>query len=70
MKKGAHKLTIHDLQTIFDMYNKGMNHHQIQREFVSTRHQKVSRRHIGSILNGERWKKEGEEVQKKLNDLN
>lgn len=68
MKKGAHKLTIDDIQIIFDMYNQGMNHHQISRELVSTRKQKVSRRHIGSILNGQRWKKETEELKKKLND--
>lgn len=63
MKKGAHKLTIHDIRTILNMYNEGMNHHQIAREFVSTRKQKVTRRHIGSILNGQRWKKEMEEVR-------
>ena len=63
MKKGAHKLTIHDIQTILNMYNMGMNHHQIAREFVSTRKQKVTRRHIGSILNGQRWKKEMEELK-------
>lgn len=68
MKKGAHKLTKSDILTIWTMYNEGMNHHQISREFVSTRKQKVSRRHIGSILNGQRWKQETNELKEKLTD--
>lgn len=66
MKKGAHKLTIADIQTILDMYNMGMNHHQIARELVSTRKQKVTRRHIGSILNGQRWIKEMQQLKTNL----
>lgn len=68
MKKGAHKLTIIDISTIFDMYNMGMNHHQISEEFFSTRKKKISRRHISSILQGKRWKREIEELKANLQD--
>lgn len=68
MKKGAHKLTSSDILSILNMYNEGMNHHQISREFVSSRKQKVSRRHIGSILNGQRWKNEIEDLRRRLTD--
>jgi len=68
MKKGAHKLTYHDIKTIFDMYNSGMNHNQISKAFVSSRKQQVTRRHIGSIINGERWKEEGNPKNLESND--
>lgn len=65
MKKGSHKLTTLDLKTILDMYNKGMNHTEISREFISSRNKKVSRRHISAILGGKRWT---QEIQQLLND--
>jgi hypothetical protein len=65
MKKGSHKITIDDLKTILDMYYRGMNHTEISKEFTSTRHKKVSRRHISAILGGKRWK---QEILQLLND--
>jgi hypothetical protein len=54
--KGAHKLVKDDIKIIFTMYCKGMNHHEIAREFTSIRQHKISRRHVSSILQGKRWK--------------
>lgn len=68
MKKGAHKLTQPDIETILNMYNMGMNHHQISEEFFSTRKKKISRRHISSILQGKRWKNEIDELRQNSTD--
>ena len=70
MKKGAHKLTILDISIILDMYNRGMNHHQIAEEFFSSRKKKITRRHISSILQGKRWKNEIEELRGNSSDTN
>jgi hypothetical protein len=64
LKKGAYKLSYNDLISIWTMYNKGLNHRVISDEFVSERGLKVSRRHISSILQKKRWKKEMETIMK------
>lgn len=64
VKKGAHKLSYNDLISIWTMYKGGLNHRVISDEFVSERGLKVGRRHISSILQKKRWKKEMETIMK------
>lgn len=64
VKKGAYKLTYNDLVSIWTMYRKGMKHSTISKEFVSERGLKVGRRHISSILQKKRWKREMETIMK------
>lgn len=70
MKKGAHKLTKVDIKKIFTMYSSGLNHTQIAEEFISSRHKKISRRHISSILQGKRWKLEISQVKQVWSETN
>jgi hypothetical protein len=52
---GAHKLDIHEVERLRDMFNQGLNNSQIARDFRTLNGESITRTHVSQIRRGKRW---------------